>query len=670
MNTKKKPELLCPAGSLAAFDAAIDAGADAIYLGMLDFNARINANNFTPADISAAFERARAYGVKVYVTLNTEIYDRERDSLLRTAEQAYLAGADGFIVADLGVASILHERMPDIELHASTQMSGHNSYAAKKLKSLGFTRMVCAREMSEEDLRLFVKDSPIEAEVFVHGALCVCHSGQCLFSSLVGGRSGNRGECAQPCRLPYGKGKNSYPLSLKDLSLAAHADKLMDMGIASFKIEGRMKSPEYVRDVTSIWRRLIDEHRGADASEMKMLTEIFSRGGLTDGYFTKNVNSSMLGVRSEADKKTSRELVAFDGIKRKLPVTLDLKIKRGEPSSLSVKPYGVTALGDIPQDAITAPLDRDQVIKNISKLGATPYFAEKIELELDEGLMMPLSSINRLRRDAIALIDNRCDRRAESFLSLSDKAPKGKQSQKRSAVFYAPEHMPPEALSFFDTIYIPLHLYNGQSNGVLLPSVIFDSEKEEVTQMLKKAVSKGATHALVGNIGHIDLAKDAGLTVHADYRFNITNSRTASEIEELGFEDMIVSPELTLPQIRDIGGDRAVTVYGKMPLMTLEKCVMREISDCKKCKSGGFGYLVDRKGVRFAVRREWKHRNIIFNSVPFYMADRSLLLTRYKINSQHFIFTDESEDEVLRVINAYKNGLSPRDSSVRRIQTN
>ena len=249
-----KPELLCPAGSPAAFDAAIEAGADAIYLGLPSFNARINANNFTPADIGAAFSRAHAYGVKIYVTLNTLVFDRERDDFLRTAESAYLAGADGFIVADLGVAALIRQSMPDIELHASTQVSGHNVSAAQKLKELGFTRMVCAREMSEEDLCTFTKNSPIEAEVFVHGALCVCHSGQCLFSSLVGGRSGNRGECAQPCRLPYAKGSGSsaYPLSLKDLSLAAHVDKLCDMGIASFKIEGRMKSPEYVRDVTRI----------------------------------------------------------------------------------------------------------------------------------------------------------------------------------------------------------------------------------------------------------------------------------------------------------------------------------------------------------------------------------------------------------------------------------
>ena len=668
----KKPELLSPAGSVAAFDAAIDAGADAIYLGLPSFNARINAQNFTPADIGAAISRAHAYGVKVYVTLNTLVYDKEIDDLLRTAEVAYLSGADAVIVADLGAAALLRRHIPELELHASTQMSGHNAIAAKELAQLGFSRMVCAREMSESDLRNFVKESPIEAEVFVHGALCVCHSGQCLFSSLVGGRSGNRGECAQPCRLPYGKSGNAYPLSLKDLSLAAHAHKLIDMGIASFKIEGRMKSPEYVRDVTRIWRRLIDEHRGATPAEMRELAEIFSRGGLTDGYYKKEINSKMLGVRSEGDKKNSRELEAFRGITRKIPVELDAKITSGEPSSLTVKPYGVTAYGQVPEKAINAPLDEAAVIKNISKLGATPYEAKKITVRLDDGLILPVSAINALRRDAIALIAQKCgdDNKARSEKDIIPTAvQKAKKApvKKRSAVFYDPLQIPDSAYSFFDVIYTPLHLYSGNTNGVLMPSVIYDGDADEVRKMLERARSLGATEALVGNIGHVSLAKAAGLTPHADFRMNVSNSTSAREVEALGFEDTVLSPELTLPRIRDIAGATLAVVYGKAPLMTVEKCVMREISDCDRCKKNGWGYLTDRKGARFAVRREWEHRNIIFNSVPFYMADKKDLLSKYRISGEHFIFTDESADEADKVISASKKGLPPTAKQVRRI---
>ena len=668
----KKPELLSPAGSVAAFDAAIEAGADAIYLGLPSFNARINAQNFTPADIGAAISRAHAYGVKVYITLNTLVYDKEIPDFLRTAEVAYLSGADAVIVADLGGASLLRRHIPELELHASTQMSGHNSLAAKELQELGFSRMVCAREMSEGDLRTFVKESPIEAEVFVHGALCVCHSGQCLFSSLVGGRSGNRGECAQPCRLPYGKSGNAYPLSLKDLSLAAHVDKLIDMGIASFKIEGRMKSPEYVRDVTRIWRRLIDEHRGATPAEMRELAEIFSRGGLTDGYYKKEINTKMLGVRSEGDKKNSRELEPFRTITRKIPVELEARIALGEPASLTVKPYGVTAYGTVPEKAINAPLDKAAVIKNLSKLGATPYEATSINVELDEGLILPISAINALRRDAISLIaeksgDGKKVRSEKDILPTDVQKAKKDPIKKRSAVFYDPAKIPDSAYSFFDVIYTPLHLYNGNTSGVLMPSVIYDDDAAEVRKMLQRARSLGASEALVGNVGHLALVTEAGLTPHADYRLNISNNATARKIEELGFEDAILSPELTLPRIRDIAGARYVVVYGKVPLMTVEKCVMREISDCDRCKKNGWGYLTDRKGVRFAVRREWMHRNIIFNSVPFYMADKKDLLAKYRITGEHFIFTDETADDADKVITAYKKGLAPVAKQVRRI---
>ena len=669
-----KPELLCPAGSPAAFDAAIEAGADAIYLGLPSFNARINANNFTPADIGAAFARAHAYGVKVYVTLNTLVFDREKDDFLRTAESAYLAGADGFIVADLGAARLLRSYMPDIELHASTQVSGHNVAAAEELSRLGFTRMVCAREMSEEDLRSFVKNSPIEAEVFVHGALCVCHSGQCLFSSLVGGRSGNRGECAQPCRLPYakGNGNNAYPLSLKDLSLAAHVDKLCDMGIASFKIEGRMKSPEYVRDVTRIWRRLIDEHRGADKREMALLSEIFSRGGLTDGYFKGNVGSSMLGVRSDDDKKKSREFEAFGGLTRKVPIDIKVTIKAGVPSSMTVMPMGVTVWGDVPEVAKTAPIDEECVRRNISKLGGTAYEARSIEIELDGGLMMPVSAINRLRRQAVEALsavgrsEDTLVKSATDF-DISRKEP----IKKRSAVFYDAKNIPESAKDFFDVIYTPLHLYGGETNGVLMPAVIFDSERVEVEAMLRRAYDLGARHALVGNVGHFDIVRSSvgeGMTVHADYRMNIANSASAVATEELGALDMIVSPELTLPQIRDIGGDRLAVMYGKLPLMTVEKCVMREISNCESCKNGKWGYLVDRRGARFAVCREWNHRNLIFNSVPVYMADRREALAKHKIVGEHFIFTDETKKEAEAIIRAYKEQTAAT-MQIRRIST-
>ncbi|MBR0442884.1 MAG: U32 family peptidase, partial [Clostridia bacterium] len=331
------PELLCPAGSPLALDAAIEGGADAVYLGGLGFNARINASNFSADDLVSGIRRAHAHGVKVYLTLNTLVYDREIPDYLRAAAFAQGAGADALIVADLGGAAAIHRHLPELALHASTQASAHSADAGVLFKKLGFSRMVVARELSLDNLRAAVTNSPIEIEAFIHGALCVCHSGQCLFSSLVGGRSGNRGECAQPCRLPFrtDKGRSDYPLSLKDLSLARHVPELIDAGLSSLKIEGRMRSPEYVLTVTRIWRRLLDEGRAANEDEVCRLGEAFSRDGFTDGYFTARIGHSMLGVRSEQDKQAGRTLEPFKGLTCRIPIQMKATLCRGEPISLT-----------------------------------------------------------------------------------------------------------------------------------------------------------------------------------------------------------------------------------------------------------------------------------------------------------------------------------------------
>ena len=389
-NKIKLPELLAPAGSPEALTAAIRAGADAVYMGASGFNARIGAANFTPESLKYEIARAHEAGVRIYLTLNTLVYDREIGDLLKTAEAAYLAGADALIVADLGVASILRRTFPDFPLHASTQMSGHNLEQAKLLAGLGFERMVIARETSRENLALVCRESPIEIEAFVHGALCVCHSGQCLFSSIVGGRSGNRGLCAQPCRLPYSdaKGGKGYPLSLKDLSLAPHLPELIEMGVSSLKVEGRMKPPEYVAGVISIWRRLLDESRGANAEEMRRLAEIFSRQGFTDGYYVGNIGKNMLGIRTEGDKARSasqKTRIDYKNEREPIPAyernarAADYKPqrasgKRGKP----VVTYGlvVRMKNDNPYTAIST-LDVWQIFLNVML-----YSAKNINMKL------------------------------------------------------------------------------------------------------------------------------------------------------------------------------------------------------------------------------------------------------------------------------------------------
>ena len=689
MDSKKrisKPELLAPAGSLDALYAAIEGGADAVYVGGVAFNARINAKNFTPEELKRGIDCAHAYGAKVYIAANTLIYDREMDDYLRAAEDAYLCGADAFIVADLGAARLLRSRIP-VELHGSTQLSGHNLHAAELLSREGFSRMVLAREMSRENIKYFTENSPIEAEVFVHGALCVCHSGQCLFSSVVGGRSGNRGECAQPCRLPYNtpQGKSDYPLSLSDLSLARYVPELCDMGVASFKIEGRMKSPEYVRDVTSIWRRLIDEKRAADDSDMAELAAIFSRGGFTDGYYSGKIGRKMLGIRSEGDKAASRQLKPFENITRKMPVKLEAEICRGKNISLKAtlldgerEIRSAEAVGAMPEEARTAPLDRERVIQSLSKLGGTPYSLKNIEIRLDDGLMIPISALNSLRREAIEQLTPENSRsRADLMDGAEPKIPQMRKKdvkEQKIALFFDPKSLAQEAKDFFDIIYLPVEHFDGETNGIMLPPVVFDSEKEKITALVSRAKDLGAEHILVGNIGHLDIAKESGMTIHGDFRLNISNNYSAGYIEELGFDDAILSPELTLPRMRDICGNTISVVYGRLPLMITEKCVGKELSSssgndgCKLCTENKLT-LNDRRGKRFPIIRTWEHRSTIVNSVPLYMADRKRDLDAGGIKKQYFIFTTEGKKEVEEIINSYKNNLPPRDpSSVKRIK--
>jgi len=664
----KLPELLCPAGDFAALEAAIDAGADAVYFGSTDFNARKHATNFTPDRMREAVKLAHAYGVKVYITQNTLVYDRELSAYLSAAESAIMAGVDALIVADVGGAAEIHRRFPEAELHASTQMSGHNVDAAERLAALGFSRMVCAREMSFADIRAFTANSPIEAEVFVHGALCVCHSGQCLFSSVIGGRSGNRGECAQPCRLPYGgRGGNRYPLSLKDLALAEHIPALIDAGVASLKIEGRMKSPEYVRDVTRIYRRLLDERRGATREEMKLLAEVFSRGGFTDGYFRGRVDASMLGVRSDSDKQASRALEPFRGIERRIPLTMHATLRRGCPVSLAVSAGDRRgyAEGPVPFEAQNRPLDREAVAKNLTKLGATVYEAASIEIELDEGLMLPLSALNALRRDAVAAMET-CEEKKPARVSAPllspEKAPRGLTT----ARFHSPEAIPEAARGFFDRLYLPLEAYDGSVAGVVIPPVIFDSERRQAETLLAEAAARGATHALVGNVGHLDMVRAAGLVAEGDFRLNVSNNSSVAMLEKLGFDGVILSPELTLPRIRDIGGDRSMIVYGRLPLMVLEKCVGRDIADCRTCRADKVT-LVDRRGAAFPVLRTFRHRSLVVNSLPTGMSDQADRLRTVGACGKHFIFTVETREQCERVIRAYREG-KPLEEPVRRIQ--
>ena len=579
MTTNKNglPELLAPAGSYKALEAAVNAGADAVYLGMSGFNARANAANFSDGELKSAIADAHAAGVRVHVTLNTLIYDREMREFLSCAEKAGNAGADALIVADPGGAAAILRTMPGLKLHASTQMSVHSTAGGVLLRDAGFSRVVLAREMPENEIASFCKNAGVEAEIFIHGALCVCHSGQCLFSSLVGGRSGNRGECAQPCRLPYKTpGGAGYPLSLKDLCLAQRVPEILSLGVSSLKIEGRMKPADYVGAVVSVWRRLLDERRPATPDEMNYLSDVFSRSGFTSGYFDGKIGRDMLGVRSDADKRrTASAGIHVNSAAKKDPLS---------PSGLTFDSSG-----------------------------------------------------------------------------YEKKEPVSAKKRQKTAFFYDPKQLTEKAVDYFDTVFLPVErigeaLRIGKRfNGAALPPVIFDGEEREISRLLDLCGKNGIRHLLVGNAGHLRLAKGRAFTVHGDLRLNVCNGESMAEREREGFADCILSTELTLPRIRDIGGASLVTVYGRIPLMVTEKCAGLECGNCDRCEKGK-NVLTDRMGKTFPVLRTFRHRSVIYNSVPVYMGDRKADLRRADIRGMHFIFTVETQRQIDGIIEAFEKG--------------
>ncbi len=563
LKTSKKPELLAPCGSYEALEAAIAAGADALYLGTTMLNARMNAKNFDRQSLISAVELAHKNGVSVYVTMNTTVLDRQMKDALAQAEFLYKAGVDALIVADLGFASLVHKYFPDFPLHASTQAGGHNLECAKYFEKLGFSRMVCSRELSRENVKYLSENSPIEIEMFVHGAMCVSFSGQCLLSSFIGGRSGNRGECAQPCRMCY---NGRYPLSLKDMCLAGHMEEILNMGVSSLKIEGRMKSPDYVYAVVSTYRKLIDEGRNATKEELAYLADIFSRGGFTDGYFTGN-KDKMHGVRSESDKNA----------------TARTAVKRQNNS-----------------------FHRQEIV------------IPERNHSLPEGFTLTY--------------------------------PEVKFKTTRSARWYKCQNMPKEPL--FDINYIPLDKFDKYSaNGVLLPPVMLDSELDTVRKKLIFAKEKGAKHAMIASVGQIQLCRELGFVLHGDYRLNITSNATAALFSD--FEDILLSPELIMAQVRDIKAKKSVIVYGRAPLMTLEV-------------SCGTESLQDRTKASFPVIFEGG-RELVLNSLPTYMADRRDVLSKAGAFSWHFIFTLEGQQESRVTVMNYEKGY-PTKKAVRRIK--
>ena len=673
-------ELLAPAGSMEALRAAVCNGADAVYLGADTFNARMNARNFSAADLQEAIVYCHVRGVKVHLTLNTLVLDREMPRAAELIRMAASCGVDAFIVQDLGMVSLCRQLAPDVPIHASTQMSIHSLEGVLEAAALGCSRVVLARELPAEEIAHICKKSPVEIEVFVHGALCMCYSGQCYLSSVIGRRSGNRGQCAQPCRLPYGYGRfesTRYPLSLKDNCLAGELDELRRMGVASIKIEGRMKRPEYVAIVTRAYRTVLNGGKLTQA-DLQELETAFSRQGFTDGYFKGQTGSDMFGRRQEsedtADLFASARATYEQGETQRIGVRFYAMIHRGQPARLAVEdPDGnlCRTYGPVPEQAVYRSLTAQDLEQQLKKTGGTPYLCTSVRSSLDPDLMLPASAINAMRRDVIAELTAKRGRAEKPHLNAYDEPPRydgiSGEPQLTVAVRTA-DQITSRMLSMKPTVlYVPLselveHPELRQRVGVetqlaaILPRVIWSGELVPIARQLRTVYDMGVRQVLAGNLGQLHIARAAGFAVRGDFGLNIVNSRAMRYLREQGLDSQLLSFELTLPQIRDISKavPAEVLIYGRLPLMLMENCVIKNRTGTCTCQTGTVR-LVDRVGEEFPIVKDpGTCRNVLLNGKKLDLLDKKDAFRGMGLWALRLQFTTENPSEIDKVLMDYQ----------------
>lgn len=671
-------ELLSPAGSMEAVAAAVQNGADAVYFGYGDFNARRGAKNFTREEAAAAVSYCRLRGCKVNLTLNTLLTDRELPGAAELAAHASGIGVDAVIVQDLGAVRMLRQSAPGLPIHGSTQMSVHSLDGVKLCADLGMARVVLGRELSRDQIAYICQHSPIEIEVFGHGALCMCWSGQCFFSSVIGGRSGNRGMCAQPCRLSYGWGARAdeYPLSLKDLSMAGHLRELQEMGVACLKLEGRMKRPEYVAVVTGIYAQALREGREPTAGEVEVLRQVFSRQGFTDGYYMDEKGPEMFGTRQE--EREPKELYAQarasyeGGENRKEPVRLYALIQPGQPAQVAAEDKAgrlARVEGPVPEAARNAPLSREKVEGQLQRTGGTPFGCEKATAKVAEGLSLPLSALNDLRRRAL-----------EELARQRQQPPQRRQEPFQPGVRYDNQKEPPVFTLSLRTagqlsadllrlkpalIYLPADegaahpeaVVRCQKAGVpvaaILPRICTDRELPQLERDLIALRELGVAEALAGTWGAVRRAQRLGFQVRGDYGLGVYNSQALKELKRLGLLSATASFEMKLPQIRDLS--KAIPTefiaYGRLPLMITENCIV--YNHCGRHTCNNVNLLTDRKGERFPVVKAWGCRNEILNSKKLFLADKRKDWQKLGLWGARLMFTTENAIECAQVLERY-----------------
>ena len=666
-----KIEILAPVGNEEMLRAAVFSGADAVYLGFSGFNARTSANNFDADTLKDAVRFCHARGVAVHVALNTTVYGGELPALEAAIRAVAASGADAVICQDLAVATLIGRIAPQLPRHGSTQMSVHSLQGALELKELGFTRVVLARELSLPEVEHITKHCGIETECFVHGALCMCVSGQCYMSAFLGGRSGNRGSCAGPCRLPFeanalpeGKPGRLHHLSLKDNSVIDKLDQLQALGVASAKIEGRLRTPEYVAAAVSACLA----GREGRAYDRDLLKNAFSRSGFTSGYLDGKIDGTMFGVRSEADaEQTKKTLPMLRELYRRersrVPVKMKLEIEEGGEKLTVMDADGnkAFAYGDAePQPARTDPTE--SLHRSLAKTGGTPFAAsaEDITVEMDGGpWFVPGSAINELRREALdALLKKREVLRPwpttdEHVPALPLRTLPSRRTLR--ARFENWEQVPERALDGIEYLILPIAQADRvprewRAKTLLeLPRVMFGKLEEDTARRIAATQDAGFAGYEVSNIAHLRLCR--GLPMSGSFGLNITNQLAAQFYADNGLGSMLILPEVKDSDISTIAPTHdgrpvptGVLVYGHMPLMVTRACPLQNIHDCAHCDKTGV--LTDRKAKKFPVRCGLGVRTI-YNPVPIYMGDKPGALT---VDYGVAYFTLESREEAAQIL--------------------
>ncbi len=667
---KNKIEILAPAGSTQSLVAAVRSGADAVYLGAKDFSARASAQNFSLEELREAIAYCHIRNVKVYLTTNTLMFDTELESALELIRNAYNFGLDAVIVQDIGLASLIRRHLPNLRLHGSTQMSIHTPSGAKALYEMGFSRVVLSRELSLSEIKEIAQSCPIELEVFVHGALCMSVSGQCYFSAMLGGRSGNRGMCAQPCRLPFKlRGGSDHALSLKDNSLVEYISELENIGVHSAKIEGRMKRPEYVASAVSACKEMRDAGFICEETQHN-LESVFSRTGFTKGYLEGKRGADMFGYRRKEDVVSSDEKLlsrirnSYKDEPARVLINFTFSASLGECPVLEVTDgtHSFAITSDTPAEkAINLPLSAEKVTALLSKCGGTPYLAKDIACNIQGEISVPASKINELRRESLAELSRlraKTNRTAADKISLSFPARENLPLNMEVRARFTDSNIPKEYKNC-DLIFLPLNIplaeflrlrSEGFRVAAEIPRGMFGRE-EKIKNKLTMLKEAGIDHVLTSNIGAVYMAKKLGFTVHGGFGLNITNTASLEWAREYGIEDTELSFELTREQIGSLGGNlpRGIISYGYLPLMLTRCCPgYTAKSGCKGCSKDNF--LQDRMGKNFIFTCDGNCTEIL-NCVP--------LLIPHRINDfcnlDFHVFRFTVENSVEKVENSPKN---------------